>query len=306
MAVDERVQQLAEKMRAGLGAKRLTDFPIPQMREIVENILEPSTIAVHHVADQTVPGPGGQIPVRIYRPNQRTDLPVLLWFHGGGFVLGSLNTGDDLCRRLCTAAEVVVVNVDYRLAPEHPFPAGLDDCLTAYQWVIDGGLPDCDNTRVALAGDSAGGALAMALSLRCRDDGVRLPQAQVSIYGSADLGVSNPEFGDLPFLSNDDVAWYWDKYLPTADLADHPHALPGRATDLSGLPPLLCVSPEHDPTRDDAENYAHRLQKAGGIAEVRRYPLMYHGFFGRPEMFETAAEAHRDVAAFLQRHLKAS
>lgn len=307
MAVTDQVRLLAEQMHQGLGGASLTDLDLAQMRALVEQIASaPPEVTVHSVEDRIVDGPDVTIPIRIYRPDDAPDLPALVWLHGGGFALGSLETGDDICRRLCSAAGIVVINVDYRLSPEHPYPAALDDCMAVYAWARaekragDG----IDGARVAVAGDSAGGNLAMAMSLRCRDESLPLPSCQVSIYGTAEMVISNPELGDLPFLANEDVEWFWSAYLPEPECADHPYVSPARASVLSDLSPLLVVTAEHDPTRDASEDYARRVLEAGVEVEIRRYPLMYHGFFGRPGMFAEAAQAHRDVVEFLSRHLE--
>lgn len=304
MAVTEEVQQLADRMRSAIGGS-LTDLPVAQMRKLVEQNAAGERYPVHRVEDRQVQGPHGLIPIRVYRPSDAVGLPVVLWFHGGGFVVGSIESGDNIARRLCAQVGAVVVNVGYRLAPEHRFPAAFDDCAWVYQWLVDGGQQELgvDSSRIALAGDSAGGTLALATSLWCRDRKIQLPRCQVSVYGAGVKVVSNPEFADLPFLSLEDYDWYWRQYLPDPSLAEDLRVSPGRADDLSGLPPLLTITAEHDPIRDAVEDYAVAIREAGGTASARRYDGMYHGFFGRPEMFESAREAHAEVTSFLHEHL---
>lgn len=303
MAVNPTVATIADGMRQLFG-NSMTARSVEELRAMTEATIPTSTVEVGAVIDTTVTTPARQIPIRVYRPSRVTKPEgVLLWLHGGGFTLGGLALGDDLSRRFCETLGVAVVNVDYAVAPENPFPAGLDDCTAVYDWIHSGPseLEGCTTSNVAVAGDSAGGNLAMVLSMRCRDDTRPLPVCQVSVYGTAECVVTNPELGDLVFLTVDDAEWFWAAY--TSD-REHPYVSPALADSVTGLPPLFVVTAEHDPTRDGSERYAARVAEAGGIARVKRYPGVHHGFFGLVDVLEESREAFEDAIAFLAEYLR--
>jgi acetyl esterase len=264
------------------------------------------------VIETTVPGPGGPIPVRVHLPAAPGPLPVLVYLFGGGWVLGSLETSDGTCRRLANRVGCATVSVGYRLAPEHKFPAALLDCQTVLRWVAAAdGLqtavgPDTtlDRSRVAVAGDSAGGNLAAALSLLARDEGGPQICAQVLVYPNTDHEAdtaSMRENTDPAFFNRRSVAWYWGHYLGRTEDGASPLASPARADDLSGLPPALVVTAEYDPLRDEGEHYARRLARAGVEVEVERYGGMVHGFFTMTGRFEASVRAVERVSAYLRR-----
>lgn len=240
---------------------------------------------VGQVDDVTIEGPGGDLDLRIYRPEGEGPWPVLLYVHGGGWTVGGLESHDELCRRLCTTIDGIVVAVDYRLAPEHPFPAPFDDSVAALRW-ISGHIADYggDPARVALGGDSAGGNLSAAIPLYLRDQGG--PQVSVAVLIYPGLAASFEllsfyENAQGKLLTTADTIWFWRNYLG-ATRPGNPYAEPGTASDLSGLPPTLVITAGHDPLRDDGEIYAHRLRAAGTPVLLRRYPGMIHGFVGLP------------------------
>ncbi len=293
-------QQLGEQLQGSM-----TDMPVDDLRRWVEAAIPKSSVGVERVLDTVVEAGSRGIPIRVYRPVQDEALPVLVWFHSGGFAMGSPELGDDICRRLANEVECIIVSIDYRLAPEHPYPAALEDGLAVYNWVQAAPEllgPTLD--RIGVAGESAGGNLAMALALKCRDCGLRLPDCQVSIYGTAEMRISNPEYGDLPFLTNDDIRWFWHAYLAEGSSSSDPYVSPAAAPDLSGLSPLLVLTAEHDPTRDATEEFARRVEAAGGEVELRRYLGVQHGFLGMAAYLAPAREALRDCTAFLQQHLQ--
>lgn len=299
MAVKPTVQAMAAGMQESFGGS-MTALPIEQLRAATEAMIPTSPVAVGRVVDTTVQSGERDVPVRLYWPTG--DSPprgVLLWLHGGGFALGGLALGDDLGRRFCEALQLVVVNVDYAVAPEHPFPAALEDVTAVYQWLRSAPdvLAGCDSTRVGVGGESAGGNLAMVLSLRCRDEGLVPPVCQLSVYGTAECVISNPELGDLPFLTVEDVEWFWAAYT---DQRDHPYVSPARAASLQGLPPLLMVTAEHDPTRDASESYARRMSAEGGRARVTRLPGVHHGFFGMLDVLEESRQAFDEAVGFIR------
>ncbi len=262
---------------------------------------------VHEVTSLTIPGPGGDLPLRLYRPVSQRPLPALLYFFGGGWVLGSIDTADGVSRALANASGALVIVPGYRLAPEHPFPAAIDDCYAALRWVA--GHADrigADPARLAVGGDSAGGNLAAAVTLLARADGPPLA-GQLLVYPNTDqLADDEPAGGDDPFLFNrHSVAWYRQHYLCDPGDAASPLASPLRAESLAGLPPALVITAEYDPLRDQGEAYARRLVDEGVPAELRRYPGMAHGFFTMTGTLDASRAAITQAAAHLRKCLQA-
>ena len=267
------------------------------------------------VAEETnrsIPGPHGEIPIRIYRPNVSADsadradaLPCLIYFHGGGWVLGTLDSTNAICRAVANRAGCVVVSVDYRLSPEYKFPIPLDDCYAATQWVVanakDIGI---DGTRVAVGGDSAGGNLATAVALRARDEGGPALRMQLLVYPVTDHDFSTPSYdvnGDGYLLTKDMMKWFWDHYLTGASDGKHHLASPLRAKDLSGLPPALVITAEYDPLRDEGEAYATALTAAGVSVTHTLYPGQIHAFWQMLAVFEAASTAADQAADELRK-----
>ncbi|MEH1165931.1 alpha/beta hydrolase [Micromonospora sp. CPCC 205539] len=258
---------------------------------------------VFGVRDERIPGPAGELPVRVYRPAGPGPLPTLVYFFGGGWTLGSVDTADGICRRLANAVPCQVVTVGYRLAPEHPFPAAVQDCHAATRWIAEHpDRLDVDPDRLAVGGDSAGGNLAAAVALLCRDESPRLA-GQVLVYPNTDQSgePATPTDGDDPTLFNrHSVAWYRKHYLADPAQARDPLASPLLADDLSGLPPALVVTAELDPLCAEGQRYAERLGAAGVPTELAHYPGMIHGFFAMPGAFADGRRAQDRAAAFLR------
>ncbi len=250
------------------------------------------------VEDRSVPGPGGDVPVRVYWPNDETGLPVLVWFHGGGWTIGNLETADRTCRALANAVGCIVVSVDYRLGPEHRFPAAVDDCLAAGQWVRDhaaelGGDP----ARVAIGGDSAGGNLTAVVTLH--DPGFVF---QLLVYPAVEVEYESPsmlENGSGYFLTLDALRWFYGHYLGDADPGQW-QVSPLLAPDCAGLPPALVITAEFDPLRDQGMSYAKRLADAGVPVDARVYDGVFHGFFGMQDAIDVARDAFDDATAALR------
>ncbi|MCX2970232.1 MULTISPECIES: alpha/beta hydrolase [Streptomyces] len=258
------------------------------------------------VADTTAPGPAGEIPVRVYTPEGAGPFPVLVWFHGGGWTIGTLDENEYSCRAVCAAAGAVVVSVDYRLAPEHPYPAALEDCYAAVSWVHDQAAAlAADPGRIAVGGESAGGNLAAVVALKARDlggPGIRLQVLVSPVVGhSGDGRASYADYADGYFLSASAMEWFFTQYPRDArDLAD-PYLLPLRATDLSGLPRALVLEAEYDVLRDEGEAYARALKDAGVAVELVRFDGLIHGFFGLlASELTDAARAHAEVVRALR------
>jgi acetyl esterase len=257
---------------------------------------------VHATQDVEVPTAAGAVPVRAYRPDERGGLPVIVFFHGGGWVLGDLGHSDLLCRWLCRESGCLVVNVDYRLAPEHPYPAAIDDAYAVLTWLFRGaaGL-GVDPRQLAVAGASAGGNIAAAVAMIARDRGAPPLAAELLIYPCLDAAcatASYAEFADGYIVSTEDMRWYWRQYV-AAGKQTEPYAAPLHASDLAGLPPTLIITAEYDCVRDDGERYADRLKTAGVPVRLHRYEGTLHGFFSTPGTSGRGSEAVREAAGFL-------
>ncbi|HVV76078.1 MAG TPA: alpha/beta hydrolase [Mycobacteriales bacterium] len=263
---------------------------------------------VRSVEDTTVAGGAGDRPARVYRPDVEGPVPTMVFFHGGGFVIGDIETHDDQARLICRDGEMVVVSVDYRLAPEDPFPAGYDDCLAATRWAADHiGELGGDASRLLVGGDSAGGNLAANVALACRGEGPALA-AQFLIYPGLDFTEdadypSRVENAEGYFLTADDMLWFRDKYLPAGIDPAAPGLSPAQVTDLSGLPPAVIGVGEFDPLRDEDLAYGKALADAGVDVQVRRYDGLIHGFFGFTQLSAAAADATADMIAGLKQML---
>lgn len=247
------------------------------------------------IADRTIPGPGGDIPVRIYTPSGSGPMPCLVYFHGGGWVIGDISTTDSVCRVMANQTGAVVVSVDYRLAPEHKFPAPFDDCEAAVRWVAaNAGAIGVDPSRIAVGGDSAGGNLSAAVALKLRDTSGPKLCFQLLVYPVTDHRLDTGSYkanGEGHLLTTDMMRWFWDHYVSSPADSDNPYVSPLRAKSLAGLPPALVITAEYDPLRDEGEAYAAALKAAGVPVTAKRYDGLIHGFFPMLAAFPTAAEA---------------
>jgi acetyl esterase len=306
MPIDPQIAAMLASMPEWPGVRHV---PLDILRQSVRDssiaIPPASDAPVARTEDRTIDGPDGPIPLRVYWPDGTGPWPMTLYMHGGGYVVGDLDTQDMIARALCAWGQTVVVSVDYRLAPEHPFPAGPEDCYAALQWIAANGASiDGDPARIALAGDSAGGNYASALALMARDRGGPALCGVVNFYGSCTYPTHDTpaaeEFADGPILRRDDVDWFWEQYLTDPAQADDYRASPVRAADLRGLPPHYVGTAECDPTRDDAERYAVKLVLAGNLVTVRRYSGMVHGFVSWVGFLPGARTALGDATRFLQ------
>ena len=285
MPLDPQIQAMRDR-RASEGTPQLYTLSLEEARaadlaSIRESGGDPEP--VYQVEDRHFPGPGGDLPVRVYRPSAERPLAALLYYFGGGWTLGSIDTSDGICRSLANAAGCLVVTAGYRLAPEHPFPAAVVDCHAALRWVAENADElGADSTRLAVGGDSAGGNLAAAVTLLAREDGEIALAGQLLVYPNTDQLADEGsilENTDPWLFNHHSVEWYRQYYLATPQDAENPLASPLRAKDLGGLPPALVITAEYDPLRDQGEEYARRLAEAGVPVELTRYPGMVHGFF---------------------------
>ena len=266
----------------------------------------PVPVAVAGVHGTWMPGPGGPMALRIYRPRGPGPHPVVVFFHGSGFVMLDLDTHDDICRRVCAGASCVVVSVDYRLAPEHKFPAAPDDCLAATRWVATHASEfDADPSRMAVAGDSAGGCLAAVTALRVRDQGGPRLQAQLLWYPVTDYPSparnSYLAYGAGYGLTQAGMQWFWDHYLADPSDRHHKHASPLRMDAPEGLPSAYVAVAEYDVLRDEGEAFARRLGEAGVATVTRRWVGMNHGFLKYTGVITEADAAMADACAWLKR-----
>ncbi len=289
MPVTPEVQTILDFIAAAEGPPREQLDPT-ELREgyaalsLVESRAEMAT-----VTDHVVPGPAGDIPVRVYVPTTEPGpRPVLVYFHGGGWVIGDLDTHDGTVRAVAEGSGVTVVSVDYRLAPENPFPAAIDDCLAAVHWVVDHAAElDVDPARLAVGGDSAGGNLAAVAAIELRDTTVDVG-FQLLIYPVTDSTMAHPSIDENAegyFLTKATMAWFWQQYVGDGDMTG-PRVSPMHAPDaaLTGLPPALVITAEYDPLRDEGEAYAARLAAAGVDVTVTRYDSVIHGFFSMRDL----------------------
>ena len=312
MPLDPQIQQMLDAIDAGPDRKETHEMEPAEAREGYRALgsLLGKGPEVGEVSDRSIPGPDGEIPVRIYQPVGSGERGVTVFFHGGGWVIGDLDTHDKECRILCSEADCVVVAVDYRLAPEHRFPAAVEDSTAAYQWVCEhaaelGAAPG----RVAVAGDSAGGNLAAVVAQWARDHDVTPPRIQVLVYPAVDLreGIDYPsrvENAAGPFLLTATVDYFLAHYMGDAASGPlEPTASP-LLGDLAGLPPALVVTAEYDPIRDQGEAYARALEEAGVEVSLHRYDGMPHIFFQLGPAFAASRELLSECAGALRAALK--
>lgn len=286
---------------------RLVDLPPAQGRMLsdagvvmIARLAPPTTIA--GTADRTIPGPAGDLAVRVYTPVGPGPFPGVVFFHGGGFVIGNLDTHDTVCRRLCEQSGAVIVAVDYRLAPEHPYPAATEDCIAATRWVAGHGAElGLDPARLAVCGDSAGGNLAAVVTQALRDTGGPALVFQALVYpavaGPSDDYPSKRENASGYLLDAELIAWFMRQYAPHIEDLDAHAPIRG---ELAGLPPALIVTAELDPLRDEGAAYGEALRAAGVEARVHCYPGMIHGFWNYLGLIDAAAEMTDELGAALR------
>jgi len=292
MPLDPAVQMLLDQL-AQAGGPTLREAGVEQGRAMLQTLasMDAEPPAIARVEPLTL---AGSISARLYAASTDTPLPILVWYHGGGFVIGDLDTADRTCRTLAAKTGALVISVDYSLAPEHPFPAGPDDCIAALRWVIDnaeslGGDP----SRVAIGGDSAGGNLTAVTAIQARDEGIPL-RFQLLVYPVTDCTMTSSSYtanAEGYLLTADAMDWFIDLYLSGHADAKDPRVSPLYADDLRGLAPALVITAEFDPLRDEGEAYAERLKEAGNNVTTRRFDGQIHGFFAMGAVIPTANEA---------------
>jgi acetyl esterase len=262
---------------------------------------------IYRTSDRLIPGPGSQLPVRIYQPREAKPderFPVLVWYHGGGFVIGNLDTHDSACRLLATQADCMVVAVDYRLAPEFKFPAGVEDCMATLRWVAQHAREiGADAERIAVGGDSAGANLATVVAILARDEGYPKVVFQLLVYPCVapepETG-SHHKFADGYLLTRNTITWFYKLYLRSQKDVNDFRFAPLLRDDLSNLPPALVLVAGYDPLRDEGVDYARRMIEAGNRVALTNYEGMVHGFYLMGGAVDAARRAVAQSAAALR------
>lgn len=301
MSLDPQIAAIIEQLDGGFPP--VHEMSGAEARALIRSRLVPPAQpeSVAEVADRSVDGQGGPIPVRVYRPEAVGPLPIVVYAHGGGFVFCDLDTHDSLCRSLANLVPAVVVSVDYRLAPEHPWPAAAEDMYAVTSWAYDNAATlGADPERLVVGGDSAGGNLAAVATIMARDRGSPTPAAQLLIYPviAADFDTESYRlFGQGYYNPKPALQWYWDCYVPSLEDRAHPYAAPLNA-DLRGLPPAVVVVAGHDPLRDEGLAFGAALEAADVPTVQLRYEGGIHGFMTMP-MLDIAHRARKEVATAL-------
>ncbi len=302
MPLDPQAQTLLEQMAA---APPITASTPEQAREMMKAMfVSGNEEPVAHVENRGIPGPAGDIPVRIYTPARNGPFPILVFFHGGGWVIGDLDSHDALCRSLSNQVGCMVVSVDYRLAPEHKFPAAPEDCYAATSWVAEHAAQlNGDASRIAVGGDSAGGNLAAIIPQMAKERGGPPLVFQFLIYPATDMRMKTPsveENAEGYGLTKQDMIWFTNHYLNNEEDKANPLASPLLTSDLSGLPPALVITAEFDPLRDEGEQYAQRLKEVGVPVTASRYNGMIHGFVSLASFLDQGKQGVNECVAALR------
>ena len=301
------VQAIAAIEKAGLRPiEELTPAAARAQMEETANSRKAEPLPVARVENRTIAGPAGRIQLRLYWPNATGPLPAIAYYHGGGHVIGSLDTHDLIARNLCAGAAALVVSVDYRMGPEHRFPAAVEDSFAALEWLYaEAASFGADPQRLGVHGDSAGGNLAAVMALLARDKGGPALRLQSLVYPIADYTLSTPSYQKFAegygLLTRAAMVWFQGHYLRSPADAEDWRASPIKAASFAGVAPAVVVTAECDVLHDDGERYAAALRQAGVAVEYREYPGMIHGFLGMVPAVDDATNAQRAVAAAFAR-----
>lgn len=307
MPLANEYQVMFEQLAAAGPAPSVRDLPVADGRNLYRAARAVNLdLPIHKVSNTLLPGPGGDIPIRIYQPQGDGPFGILVYFHGGGWVIGDLDTADAVCREIATLAEVIVVSVDYRLAPEHVYPAAVQDSYAALQWVNDNLETLQGNGKIGVGGESAGGNLAAVVAQQSRDRGGPPIAFQCLLYPVTDAEMSRPSYsenGSGYLLETTTMEWFWDTYCPDLEQRLNADASPLRAKNLADLPPALVVTAEFDPLRDEGNAYAHALQAAGNSATLMCCEGLVHDFFSTAAVFGCSRGPFEKTINALREHL---
>jgi acetyl esterase/lipase len=295
------------KEAAAAGAPPLESLPVPQAREFLRTLFAPQGARepIKKVEDRVIDAGGVKLPVRIFTPEGTGPLPILVFFHGGGWVLGDCESYDTPCRALANGAGCIVLSVEYRLAPEHKFPAAPEDCYAATVWTVRNAASlGGDPARVAIAGDSAGGNLTAVVAQMARDRGAPPLVLQVLIYPVTNHALDTASYranAEGYFLTRAGMEWFWNHYLANPSDGAKPYASPLRATNFANLPPALLITAEYDPLHDEGAAYGAKLRDAGVKVVYSDYPGMIHGFFSLGNVLAQAKNLHAEICRELRK-----
>jgi len=307
MALEPVTQKILESLAAS-GLPPAYFLPAEQARAQMNALFitneTPETVG--SVVNTYIPCSWGNLGIRIYTPSGQGIFPVFVFFHGGGWSMSNIETHDALCRRITNLSDCIVISVDYRLAPEHKYPAAVDDAYTAMQWAFDNAARlNGDPEKIIVGGDSSGAALAAVVCMMARDRGKLDIAYQVLIYPPTDYYLpgtkSYIENGTGYFIDRDFMIWFWNNYLPSDADLNNPYVCPLRAKDFSNLPPAIVLTCEYDPLRDEGEEYARKLQEAGVDVEFKRYDGMIHGFILQFGIMSQAHDAIQQIASGIKK-----
>jgi len=302
MPLDPQAKALIDAIEKS-GTPPLDTYPPLQARILYDQaseLVKGELTEVHAIEKISIPGPELEIPTLLYRPNAESELPILVYFHGGGYVIGSLASHDCVCRAICKEAQCIVISVDYRLAPEHKYPAAIDDAWAATQWVAANAKSvGGDENRIAIGGDSAGGNLAAVVCLRAKTASAPPLLFQLLIYPATEMNCifpSHEEFGKGYRLTNDLIDWFYTHYFSPQDDLGHWQASPLNADNHCDLPPAFVLSAGFDPLQDENTAYVGKLKKAGVVVKHSHYETMMHGFITMPGVLDKAKAAISECA----------
>ena len=305
MPLDPQVRQFLDDLET----QQVPPLHTLSLREARQSVLaeaatfgDPEPVAA--LEDRTVAGPRGLIPIRVYTPHGAGPFPILVYYHGGGWVLGDIASHEVFACSIANAARCLVVSVEYRLAPEHKYPAATEDAYAATKWVAENAaILGGDRRWIAVGGDSAGGNLAAVVALMARDNKAFRPNLQILIYPVTDYSFDTPSYHENAegyLLWREGMKWCWRHYLAREEDGYQPYASPLRAEDFSDLPPALVITAQYDPLRDEGEAYAARLREAGVPVTLSRYDGMIHGFIRKTAIFDQAKLAQKEIADALR------
>jgi acetyl esterase len=309
MAIDPQTQKLLDNAKAS-GLPPVYWLPVEEGRKRMEAgfIIKDTPVEVGKVEDKHIPCPWGNMMVRVYTPKGYGPFPILVFFHGGGWVLNSVATHDSVCRHITKMSECIVVSVEYRLSPECKFPGPVEDAYTATQWVYDNAKTfNGISEKIAVGGDSSGGNQAAVICLLSRDRNGPPIKMQILIYPATDYifpgTKSYIENANGFSLSRDMMMWFWNHYLPSRENVNNPYICPMRAASLQDLPPALILTAEYDPLRDEGELYAKKLSEAGVNVKLSRYDGLMHGFIMQWRVLDKGFASLKEISGELKTRL---